>query len=290
MTQRFFYGLLTGLTALCLGFINAPPCFAQESSKDAELKMETGIYQPPGKNEEIRRRNGGSDDGTSRSVSRGSSRGVSRGSSRGASRGSSRGVSRFLTRGKLKISGVSEPETVSVIIPGGLAPLAPPHTGLAAGDQPVLWWFISDSWAEPIELTLNKSGMIDPVLETQIKGPFEKGIYKIDLAEYNVRLEPDVEYEWFLTIVPDPVERSADFMASATLKYIRPGDEFLKKLKTARQDDLYKVFAGEGYWYDAMDHLSGRIAAAPENSSLRAERSSLLKQVHLPLAAAYDVQ
>jgi hypothetical protein len=169
-----------------------------------------------------------------------------------------------------------------------MSPLASQRTGFTTESQPTLRWYISGSWPGKIEFTLNESGAVEPVLETYIEGPADEGIYRISLSDYNISLKPNVEYEWFLVIVPDPEERSADFLGSATIQYIEPSDTLSNRLKNAKTEELHYVYAEEGYWYDAIEKLSKMIEEQPGNTGLRASRAALLKQENLPLAAAYD--
>jgi len=97
-----------------------------------------------------------------------------------------------------------------------------------------------------------------------------------------------VEYEWFVTIVPMPEERSFDYLTSAVVKYADPAPELSVVLAGARSETRYIAYADAGYWYDAMVELSRLIAAMPADGKFRRHRISLLEQVELPPVAAYD--
>ncbi len=171
-----------------------------------------------------------------------------------------------------------------------MAPLAPERTGLVGVDQPILWFFLSDPWPGGIEFSLNKPKAREPELEILLEGPFTKGVYGIALADFDVKLAPDIEYEWFLAIALDPEERSADFLGSATIRYVEPSDALKTLLAETSEDELQHVYAEKGYFYDAMNVLSKQIEAQnpPAGSLPRKQRSALLKQVNLPIAAKYD--
>ncbi len=152
-----------------------------------------------------------------------------------------------------------------------------------------MFWYISDPWPGKIEFTLNEVGSPDILFRKIINGPEKEGVYRINLADYGIELKPGTEYEWFLAIVLDPYERSADFLASATIKHIEPSDSFSKHLKEMTEDERPQVYAQKGYWYDMMETLSQRIDRHQDDKQLRIYRGTLLKQVNLPLAAAYDL-
>lgn len=107
-------------------------------------------------------------------------------------------------------------------------------------------------------------------------------------ADYHVRLKPDVEYEWFLTIVCDADERSADFMTTAAIKYAELSGDASKQAADTPKEKRYLVYADKGYWYDAIDTLSRMIEAKPGDKTLRKHRAALLDQVSLLKPAAYD--
>jgi hypothetical protein len=218
--------------------------------------------------------------GASRGLSRGASRGVSRGASRGLSRGASRGASRGVSRAE-----ITEPKDFS--IPDFMAPIVCEHTGLSLSPQPVLWWYISGPWPGNIEFTINKPRAPEPEFQIEFPGPEKPGIYPVNLADYGVVLEPGIEYEWFVAIIVDPDERSGDFLASATVKYIKISEDVLSEIQSSDYEKYY-VYATRGYWYDAIEILNRTVYNEPLNKRIRKERMELLKQVNLPKVVLYE--
>ena len=92
-----------------------------------------------------------------------------------------------------------------------------------------------------------------------------------------------MEYEWFLAIVPDPEERSGDFLASATIRYVRPAQVVSQQIQSVSQDKAYYIYAKDGYWYDSIATLSTLIGEQPDNPIFKAHRAALLKQVGLAM-------
>ncbi|MCP4348817.1 MAG: DUF928 domain-containing protein [Desulfobacterales bacterium] len=173
-------------------------------------------------------------------------------------------------------------------VPSRMSPFASEHTGLTTNSQPSLRFYLSAPWPGNIEFALNNPDIIEPVLETSIKGPFREGVYRINIADSNFTLRPDIEYEWFIAIILDPEERSGDFLGSGTIRHVEPSDKLSKDLASYTEDKQHFAYAENGYWYDAVESLSSLIDAEPGNNTLRTQRSDLLRQVNLPLAAAYD--
>jgi hypothetical protein len=173
---------------------------------------------------------------------------------------------------------------VSLALPELIAPLAPLRTGLTSIPSPVLYWYSSAPWDGEYEFTLNAANQIEPVLELTLGLPEAQdqhpaGIQGLDLAEYGVQLSPDTEYEWFVSIVPDELERSADLIASGTLRY-QPLTQTIAQ--------SYQSYAAAGYWYDAVALLSAAIAKAPDNTELRQARAALMEQAGMPKVAQFD--
>jgi len=240
------------LTILSLVFFHSSVIFAAGSN-------EKGIYfyNPPKENFDIRRRVGGSDYMVSRRFSRGFPSGKNQ-------------------KGK---------ETK---IPLVIAPIAPANVGITSSRKPTLFFYVSSAWPHDIEITLNDENMIDPVLKTNIKGPLKKGIVMVDLEKYGVILNPGVEYEWFATIVTDNNKRYADFFCSAVLKYVKPSNEFLEKIKNASEEEIHSLYAEAGYFYDAMESLSRLVNSNKETKKFRLRRASLNEQVKLLSVSEYD--
>ncbi len=327
VSQSYTYVVVLAMALtlfLILWFPSSVLALNQEESQNVSetaMTSDTPVYNAPAflKNAEIRRREGGYN-GVSRGVQRGLPRGVQRGLPRGVSRGLPRGVSRGMPRGLPRgicrglprglprgtprglPRGVSRGakdstsqdkaahghQAGNIPIPSFMTPLAPEQTGLTLQSQPTLYFYISGAWPGKIEFTLNEPKAVEPVLTININGPDKEGIVMIDLADYDISLKNNVEYEWFIAIVPDPEERSGDFLGSATIKYVKPSQEITKRMQSKHSNRPYHNYAAEGYWYDAIASLSEMIEAAPNNTVLRSHRKALLKQVNLPLLAAYD--
>ncbi len=167
--------------------------------------------------------------------------------------------------------------------------VAPDHIGLTTAEQPVLYWFISKPTQVKLEITLIDESGEKPMLELplgQVAGP---AIHALDLARHGIRLSPGVEYQWTVTLVTDPADRSGDVISGGAIKRVDMPAELRDALKTnpapAAQAGIY---AREGIWYDAIHRLSALIAAQPGNGALRAQRAALAEQVGLSEVAAFD--
>jgi len=170
--------------------------------------------------------------------------------------------------------------------------LAPNETGYTTHDKPTLYWYVSQPLEHPVELTLISLESLDaaskPAVELKLNPPTRPGVHPLSLAEHNIVLKPGVEYQWFVAAVSNPSQRSNDVVAGGTIKRVAESDAVHARLKDVSAAGRPALYAGEGIWYDAIDELSKQISAQPNNRQLRESRATLLEQVGLAEAAAFD--
>jgi len=166
--------------------------------------------------------------------------------------------------------------------------LAPDHTGLTTSEQPVLYWYISKPVDDELVFTLVDDMGVEPLVETTISSPKDAGIYPIKLADYAVQLKIDTEYQWFITIVRDPAQRSMDRLAGGVVKQVAPADGITRRLQKAGRQQAAAIYAESGLWYDAVDVLSREILANPGDTRLREQRAQLLEGGGMEAIAAFD--
>ncbi len=167
--------------------------------------------------------------------------------------------------------------------------LVPDHVGLTVSETPALYWYLSKPTSVRVEVTLIDGKGETPLVEysvTNAKGP---EVHRIDLAERKVHLKPDVEYQWSIAVVPNPNERSGDVMAGGALKRVAmPKAIEARRAAGASKDELARLYAAEGIWYDAIALYSELIVERPKDKALREQRAALLEQVGLKEVAAFD--
>ena len=177
-------------------------------------------------------------------------------------------------------------------IRGGDAPaiyvLAPDHVGLTKDEQPSLFWYLSKPTSLPLEFTLIDTRAVKPILETRLKPPVQAGVQRISLKDFGLKLEPSVQYKWFVTMVLGPEASSKDIVAGGTIERIT----FVELLSLCQSKNGEAVFryAECGLWYDAIATISEMIEKTPDDRTLRKQRASLLQQVGLWEVARYDSQ
>jgi hypothetical protein len=155
------------------------------------------------------------------------------------------------------------------------------HTGLTANPAPSLYFFASGPVLWPTRLTISAPRRPNPVLEVPIAAPAAAGIYRVDLADYRIRLEPGVVYTWSVSAILDPAMHARDIVASATIM-LRTWN-WATVAAAAPPARRAAVWAQDGVWYDAV-----AAAVAAENLDRHQALGALLRAVGLAEPAAFD--
>lgn len=169
-----------------------------------------------------------------------------------------------------------------------LTTLAPFDTGETTLAQPTLYWFVSRPVNAMVEVTIVEEATQKTVLEVTTEGPVEPGIWAFPLGIHRIALVPDVEYRWSVALVRDQNRRSLDLFASGTILRVNLPAHLSAQLNKVGPADMPYFLANAGLWYDALTMLSVQIANNPRDRALRETRASLLEQVGLSEAAAFD--
>lgn len=170
-----------------------------------------------------------------------------------------------------------------------LVALSTENVGKTSTAQPTLLWSVSKTIKKPFKFTFiyaEPTRASEPVKEVILKDVVD-GIQAIDLASYGVTLQPNVEYEWSVSIIMGEKEGSGDISATGSIMYV-PSKELTANIAKADEKQRPSLYQKDGYWYDAMAELSKLVAKHPEDASLRQQRATLLQQVKLDKVIAYN--
>lgn len=166
--------------------------------------------------------------------------------------------------------------------------LAPEHVGLTVQDQPSLFWHLTKKTESPVELIIIEAHAADSLVETRIDPPVHPAIHRIRLADYGVRLSRGTPYQWFVSVISDPDTPSKNITASGMIERVEFPEGLQATLARSGEDESAFVYGEAGLWYDALQAISDRIDASPDDPDLRRLRSSLLGQVGLTESADFD--
>ncbi len=126
----------------------------------------------------------------------------------------------------------------------------------------------------------------DPTLEINFEDGIDKGIHALNLADHGIHLDPGIEYEWSVSLMVDPDNRSKDVFTRGLVMYIE--DDAMAAPLTSQDEQSPYDLASQGLWYDALHAISNLVDTNPQMSSYHAQRAALLEQVDLTEAAAFD--
>jgi hypothetical protein len=164
--------------------------------------------------------------------------------------------------------------------------LAPDHVGLTTTDQPCLYWYIQKPTTHAIELTLTETGAALPTIEKRLPSPSDGGIQSLCLADMGVRLKQDTPYKWFVSVIPDPDNRSRDIIAGGMIQQRNAPAALQARLHSADACGPVCAYAEEGFWYDSFNIAMKELLRSPGSDQSHVQCASLLEQVGLKEIAA----
>jgi hypothetical protein len=190
----------------------------------------------------------------------------------------------------VRVTGASRSTRGGVETQVFLCALAPEHTGWTTQESPSLFWYQSEPANAKFELTLldGEKAKAKPLLFLTMSASEMSGIQRVRLKDHNIKLEPNVEYQWIVAIVVSNDARSCDIVSSAWIKRVGATEKLQAQLKSANQEQKAIIYANQGLWYDALETLSDEIDTKPKENGFREMRCDLLRQVGLKAASTFD--
>jgi adenylate cyclase len=162
-----------------------------------------------------------------------------------------------------------------------------PKQGVALTTQAQPSLFTYQTAMCPVEyrVTISKPGQAETAFIYAVSRTAQ-GLHRVNLADFDATLEPNVEYQWTVLLRPEPGAGSKDLEAHGSIMRVKPDAALTEKLKTAAPYELPAVYAEAGMWYDTLGAISDQIAANPGDKDLLELRAGLLKQANLDAPAS----
>ncbi|MBH0200577.1 MAG: DUF928 domain-containing protein [Nitrospira sp.] len=183
--------------------------------------------------------------------------------------------------GTLRGTDGNDPEIVALV---------PDHVGLTVKQTPTLNWYLSKATTYPLRFTLNNTQKVLPIYEGPLPTPTEAGVQSIDLKSLGLRLEPNVQYRWFVSARRNPDSYSEDIVAGGMIERCEFSECLtMTSANTTCDRESVRTNALIGLWYDAMDCVCSLIVKDPNDPALRRMRATLLRQVGLNGVADWDL-
>jgi Domain of Unknown Function (DUF928) len=124
-----------------------------------------------------------------------------------------------------------------------------------------------------------------PVLEVQLPHSIHTEKNEtcdcVNLKDYDIQLEPDIQYRWYLWIARNPESRSRDMVVGGVIERFSQEIPPIGEMPSRCDKDFVLLCASRGFWTDAMSCLCDLIKASPDDKSLRRMRDHLMRQLDL---------
>ena len=169
--------------------------------------------------------------------------------------------------------------------------LVPDHVGLTVKQAPSLNWFLSKPTSLPIRFTLIDTRTVKPLHEGPIPTPSQAGVQSLNLKDFGLTLEPDVQYRWYISAIRNPDSPSQDIVAGGMIERCEFSTCLIEmEVDLSCDQQSVRRNAVRGFWYDAVSCLCDLIKTNQQDPSLRRMRAALLKQVGLNGVAEWDLK
>ena len=136
--------------------------------------------------------------------------------------------------------------------------------------------------------TLMDSRSNKPVLEVQLSNTIQtetnETCHCVNLMDYDILLEPDILYRWYISIAQDPELRSRDVVVDGLIEGCAEEECLIRETSSRCDRDFVLVLASRGFWYDSMSCLCDLIKSSPDDETLRRMRDALMSQVYPKLS------
>jgi uncharacterized protein DUF928 len=160
-----------------------------------------------------------------------------------------------------------------------LKAIVPDHVGYTLKRSPVIYYFISKPTSLPTRFTLRDPRTAHPVVDVLLKSPSHSGLWPIRFADYDIVLDPGVQYRWFVSIIQDFDSLSKDIVAGGVIECCSEDLLFIWDARRCDKETVH-AYARSGIWYDAFACVTELIEVSPEDQELRRMRNELLG-IHL---------
>jgi len=170
-----------------------------------------------------------------------------------------------------------------------LIPLAPNHVGYTTKMYPSICWMLSKRLpaAERIIFILRDDRSIKPYREVELPRSILNGkqgtCHCVNLKEYDIQLEANVEYKWFIAIIQSSESGSRHIVAGGKIERCEPEECLVQQTFHGCDRDEVISLARAGLWYDSPSCLCDLIKLNPDDDKLRRLLNRLLKDTGIIL-------
>lgn len=166
-------------------------------------------------------------------------------------------------------------------------PSPPPYATIKK--YPSLCWILQNR--PPVDatmmFTLMDSRSIKPVLEIRLPNSIQTEKNEtcdcVNLKDYDILLEPDIQYRWSISIARNPESRSRDMVVGGVIERCFEESCPIGEMPSRCDRNSVRHFAIRGLYTDAISCLCDLIKSSPEDKTLRRMLEALMRQAGLTL-------
>jgi len=154
--------------------------------------------------------------------------------------------------------------------------------GLTQSAYPTIYFYLPATTAEHLKFVLLNEATNELVYEGQFQIKGSDGIASVSLPDNGIQqpLAVDEAYVWYISVICDPTDRSADVVAEGQIARVAP----LADTAEVSMAELPALYAEAGLWVDAL-----AASAALKQDDRPSEWNALLDAVELSELIAVEL-
>jgi hypothetical protein len=130
--------------------------------------------------------------------------------------------------------------------------------------------------------TLMDIRSIKPVLEIRLPHSIQTEQHEtcdcVNLKDYDIQLEPDIQYRWYIWIARDSESQSRDVVIGGVIEPCSEERCLIGELPSRCDQNSVRLLATRGLWYDSISCLCDLIKSNPDDKTLRRMLGALMRQ------------
>lgn len=193
------------------------------------------------------------------------------------------------TRRRTPVPLESLPRECSQSVPVILVPQN--HVGQTTSGYPTFFWHVSDPNLRTMVFSLKKAGETQAIFTQQLEVD-KPGIVQMKMPKEQQELVVGQDYLWSISFACKlDGQKMKKIVVEAGIRRVAPTAELTRQLNGATSpQQKARVYAQQGYWYNALEVLAAASTADPNNKAVYEDILSLLDQVGLDRVTAKERQ
>ena len=165
------------------------------------------------------------------------------------------------------------------------------HVGQTTSGYPTFFWHLSDRNLRTMVFSLKKAGETKAIFTQEVEVD-KPGIVQMKMPKEQQELVVGQDYLWSVSFACKlDGQKMKKIVVEAGIRRVAPTAELTRQLNGATSpQQKARVYAQQGYWYNALEVLAAASTADPNNKAVYEDILSLLDQVGLDRVTAKERQ